>query len=960
MRRLILLLAIFTLALTPQTLAVVDLLAPATNETTSNTTFVFEYYTGVPNFQGCTLNIDAQQFPDLDAQSNAMNDVHVQNIAPGKHTWNVTCHGNTTETSESRTFTIDTVAPTVDTITPVQNSTTDTLSLDFVPTDENAASIPCTVEWQGTLLENISVQSGDHYTKTYSAQPGTGLLNVTCTDTAGNTGQNLTSLTLEPTLFFTLSLPKTSYGIREPVLLTIDTLPTADLTIDVCPNTGGFVQCTSALIETNLFPQTVTLPYMNTTGSYIVDGIARYNGKTVAAQATYDVLNTMALDIGIGTEEVGRPVHLTASVSGGVGPYTYTWDLRNGTTLTGEEIDVTYQSPGEYNITVTVTDNGGNTLQKEVKVDIEAVYTILFRIVDNQTGAPVEGAAIDFSRNEWTTQADGTAEFDVREGAHNLLVSAEGYDYLVQEYDITASQAITVGLRRSTERPTVTILSPQGGAFEPGQVELSYSARYTTGLVCTLLRDGQQEGEQQVHTGVGSFNLTLPSGEHVLTIACTAQDGKTASAQVTLGVQDESATPSQPPTTPTESEGRLQQLKRKMSAAMESLTSYNAKDQRFAELLGFDKRLRKLKRKVDQAVRDVADLHYKDGTDPEAERSSIMERITQALGTTPTRMHVTDSTRYVKYVKEETAGEVLQELERANITGLRSDSLLETQQQFTINSQVAHVEYTYEDGSTKIVTVVTREFTFADEVTDEYRIVEILPKTVSASATEIETMPKATILEEDPVIAFPKTDRVTLVIPGEVAVDAVQAGYTVLVRPRTGSGNSITGLAILSSGELLGTGWPVTVGILLLVLFIIAYQFNPLPRIKYVLYRVGKNEKVHYVRVLVNDAEDQLTTHSYDKAEMLYKEIRMTYDTLPELAQNELYEDVMGLVKKMDAYYFNMVMIELDEHLKLGDMELAIDAYEKLLGTFERLDDERQQQLVAVVTRMAERLGVAA
>jgi outer membrane protein assembly factor BamD (BamD/ComL family) len=60
----------------------------------------------------------------------------------------------------------------------------------------------------------------------------------------------------------------------------------------------------------------------------------------------------------------------------------------------------------------------------------------------------------------------------------------------------------------------------------------------------------------------------------------------------------------------------------------------------------------------------------------------------------------------------------------------------------------------------------------------------------------------------------------------------------------------------------------------------------------------------------------------------------------------------------MDSYYFNMIMIELDGHLKDGNMESAIRSYEKLTGTFERLDIERQQQLVTAVIGMAKRIGL--
>jgi outer membrane protein assembly factor BamD (BamD/ComL family) len=124
------------------------------------------------------------------------------------------------------------------------------------------------------------------------------------------------------------------------------------------------------------------------------------------------------------------------------------------------------------------------------------------------------------------------------------------------------------------------------------------------------------------------------------------------------------------------------------------------------------------------------------------------------------------------------------------------------------------------------------------------------------------------------------------------------------------------------------------------------------------LFKTGKNKQLHYLRVMINDVGDNLQAGDYEKAEMLYKEIRMMYDQLPEFGRNELYDDVMDVVHKMDAYYFNMVMIELDSNLKSGDMHSAILSYEKLTKVFERLDIERQNQLVSVISAMGRRLGM--
>ena len=60
----------------------------------------------------------------------------------------------------------------------------------------------------------------------------------------------------------------------------------------------------------------------------------------------------------------------------------------------------------------------------------------------------------------------------------------------------------------------------------------------------------------------------------------------------------------------------------------------------------------------------------------------------------------------------------------------------------------------------------------------------------------------------------------------------------------------------------------------------------------------------------------------------------------------------------MDSFYFNMIMLEIDGHIKAGDLHAAIEGYEKLTKIYERLDVDRQQELVQTVAGMAQRLGL--
>jgi len=57
----------------------------------------------------------------------------------------------------------------------------------------------------------------------------------------------------------------------------------------------------------------------------------------------------------------GEDVWFEAQVAGGFAPYSYEWDFGDGVTSTSERPRHAYRSPGDYTVSLTVTDDRGNT-----------------------------------------------------------------------------------------------------------------------------------------------------------------------------------------------------------------------------------------------------------------------------------------------------------------------------------------------------------------------------------------------------------------------------------------------------------------------------------------------------------------------------------------------------------------------------------------------------------------------
>ena len=71
--------------------------------------------------------------------------------------------------------------------------------------------------------------------------------------------------------------------------------------------------------------------------------------------------------------------------SGGTGPYTYSWNMGNGTTLTGQNISYSYPAAGSFQVNLTVTDANGcvTNMAYSVIVQVSTTPTIVTAVAPN-------------------------------------------------------------------------------------------------------------------------------------------------------------------------------------------------------------------------------------------------------------------------------------------------------------------------------------------------------------------------------------------------------------------------------------------------------------------------------------------------------------------------------------------------------------------------------------------------
>ncbi len=81
----------------------------------------------------------------------------------------------------------------------------------------------------------------------------------------------------------------------------------------------------------------------------------------------------------------GTALTFTANVTGGVSPYSYSWNFGDGTSGTSNPVTHTYNTPGYYTVSVTVTDSIGETASASVTINIEVVPVLTLTITGVKT-----------------------------------------------------------------------------------------------------------------------------------------------------------------------------------------------------------------------------------------------------------------------------------------------------------------------------------------------------------------------------------------------------------------------------------------------------------------------------------------------------------------------------------------------------------------------------------------------
>ena len=1005
-----LLLAIFLLflLLSVPALAFIDLVAPADNLITNVQNISFEYYPSVDNLQSCTLSVDAQTFPGTNVTNGVFNAIAVANISEGSHVWRISCsNGTGSEFSVIRILNVDRTVPSLVILSPNQGATVNASNLTFRVSDDRTEDLPCDIAVDGLHTSSVTLQNGSQRTVPLGlTQAGSHNATVACTDEAGNQATATRSFTYvipPPPLFLNLTLDKQNYSLGEQVLLTIDTVQDANVSLEVCPDQQGFVQCYTPLIGA-AFPQTAILPYTNRTGRYVIDGVALRGNESVHAVTGYAVDNTMRVSVApYDTPQLGDPVTYHATAMGAIGAVTYNWTLSNGSTADGQEVTVNYTDIGTFTERVTATDAAGNNATAVYVATIDPTFDVTVHVTDAATGAALANATVQVqsaNRDSMiiTTRTDGTALIPLESGTYKFFVSIPGYAYVLQEATIESSQTIEVKLEpQDNVKPVVTILSPDDGASVTVPVSVRFTVADQGPVDCAIYYDKSDGWLQQGDTlrvtdgSEQSFSLdALQESAYNYSIECVDTSdnrGESATRSFTVlqagGVGNASGTADFQQSFGDDPLAVTDQ-------AYAAYDGFDAGTKALADLLGWEDLVAQAKKTIERAQRDIESLDFRrDLTDDEKaqKRTDLEASIADAKDSLPVGLTVEESQTNVAYLKEEDLTAIAPE-----VLGLKGYAFTEKQliaylkalqQRFTDETRLVRATLTLADGTTQPISVVSHSFRYSlgatgggnatasasaggtdlgfesDVTKGTYTIYESIPDDVAAKASDVVTENENKVLRDaPPVLEFGPEQRITYYVKGDVPLERLAAARTLLLkRPSASDMDAVTGNATFS---VMGVDWRLS---LLLTLALVALVFilrriDLVRHLRYLLYAESRKQPLHGLETIISDGFVHAEAGDLERAMMRYKEAKLVYERLPVLAQNEAYKDLLRLKGALDSAYFSKLTHRIHDAIDDGRFEDAVDDFARLEGTYDLLAPEEQEQLIIIVNELASQLGL--
>ncbi len=731
---------------------------------------------------------------------------------------------------------------------------------------------------------------------------------------------------------------------------------------------GSFAECLDTIqLSNEEFPKEIPIHCVNKTGEYFINATLTKNNITKRISTSYKIKNSIDISLNGRTSYFkGEEVKLSASATGGILPYNYSWLLENGTRIAGNKLNLKYDTSGNYEIRLEVNDKEGNLLQKLFTISINDWYQVQVKVLDPENKS-IALAGVSFDDEKEYTNDSGLVSFKLVPNEYEIMVSASGYRPKIMDYEVKKNESLTIRLERSEQVESNLSSENKISLIDPYNSQLlSKAVVYFKATVdvskkadCVLyvaekdsswfeqIADFDLDSRQNI-----TFNKEFEDGEYKWKVECAYENSLPFSSEIHSFVvqkgaeSNETSLISYLSSTDDEELVDAGLIRTRIDEAYTNLESLDYEEQGPANALNFRNNLDLALRDFERILRDINALQFRrDLSDAEKDkkRNEYQDSLELLEKDTFYDVIVTESKEFVTYPKKEDLESIAKEYaESKSLLGsLDYKALNDLQNKILVKTTISHVELVYLDQRSEEITLIDKEVTLTGNVSQKSFLMEYIPKNVAQSTDEITTITKGDILKKDPILKFPaQSEKLVYYIKGIKELDAVKDTQSILMSDevflaKSGiGGNLITGAFIFSMPELSSSAWLVVVLLFILVVYLI-YAFD---LFDYVKGLFGSNKKKeHQMNLLINDCRDYLEAGNLSQANLVFKEIKLHYEKYPKELKAKVYKEAISVFNEINKKFFEKILEELasnNGHFTKESLEqkkcLLIDSYNAL------------------------------
>lgn len=729
----------------------------------------------------------------------------------------------------------------------------------------------------------------------------------------------------------TSSISPTNINIGGSTTVTVNAPLGTNITINVCPPsptnpTFEYYSNCNNLIDELYAGQEYTITESDNYGQYVLNVTLQYNNYTDNKKLKYFVNNNLAINVqGDLTITDNERLVLAAATSGGSSPYTYQWKIGSNT-YSGSILNVSL-SVGNYSVEVKSTDNYNNQVTKTVQVEVSKLYTLTVKVL-NSVGGALKDANVEVKNIDTTTDVYGKVTYLLTAGEYDINIDANGYYSKSVTTTINQNKNVEVQLEVADEiEPQITVLTADNKANSALKDRIEYIVEDNQRVECSLMiKDGEWfsksssviiENDKAKKDIVHAFDISTDSFEEIIyTIQCKDKDGN-------LGKTDEKKIILGQVTKTVQANAEKKILLDELYDIQDAYDKFTGNKKSVATTLKLIQKLQDDIKLVERAIRDINDVVFrKDLNDDEknAYREQKSQEIEEIYQSTIVDFELKDSNKFVNYPTDSELRELLNSYYDRELSDNEFNGLKQLQNDITVTTEIYELTIQYLNDQNRDQLLVSKKISYDKDLRNTEKIV-IFSNTIESIIDGIEYSDEEYVIVSNEAVFFTSNADTT----------EAEKMYAILIPKNIPIAVKTTGRVTFEGGNTAVTG-----GIILFIVLVL-FVLSRSKKVKILYYHFRKNSNYHKLMLMIHQAENILDDKDYDKASLIYREIKLMYAHLTPYEKNKIYDEVLLLCDLLNSNYINSKV----EELKTNPVDKT--ALQKIKVAYNELRGEMQE-----------------